>query len=666
MAHAPMLRDLVVLLAATLPVVFVLQKLRVPSIVGFLLAGVLFGPHGLALVRSAEQVETLSELGIVLLLFVTGLELSLSGVASLGGRLVLAGAVQVLVMGGLVVGVVRFAGAEWTTAIVAGFIAVHSSTVVALKIFSDRGQIDSPHGRVATGVLVFQDLCMVPMILLIPVLASPDAVSPSMVLFVLGKATLVLVGIFAVARFVVPTILRQVANLRIRELFTVSVVLFSLGTAWVAEQLGLSLAIGALLAGLVISESEHRHQVFAEIVPFRDIFSSLFFISIGMLLPAELLYDDAPRLALATAGAIAVKIVILTALLAPLMRSFRMALFIGACLAQVGELAFVLAQAASEANLLSGEAYESVVAIAVLSFVATPLLVGPAEKLGFALEARFQPRGTRPEPAPENEPGHVLIIGYGLNGRNLSRVLRETGIRYRVLEFNALSVQAAAAAGEPIVFGDGTRPDVLEAAGVRGAHIIVIAISDPVGTRRMTALARDLNRRAVIIVRTRYVAEIDELYRLGATEVVPEEFETSVEIFARVLRRLHVPRNVIQLEVEMIRGERYGMLRGLQLPRQTMRDVQGLLAATLTETFRIEPGSPAIDASIRELDLRHETGVSIIALVRDGMPQVNPDPDVRLAAGDVVVLLGSHAELEAAMTRLAPPPADPPETRGVA
>jgi len=654
MVHTPMLRDLVVPLAATLPVVFVLQKLKVPSIVGFLLAGVLLGPHGLAAVQSAENVEKLAELGIVLLLFVTGLELSIGEVVNLGGRLMLAGAAQILVMGGAVVALARVAGLDWAPATVLGFIAVHSSTVVALKIFADRGQTDSPQGRVATGILVFQDLMMVPMMLLIPVLASSDGIAATTVLWVLGKATLVLVGIFAVARFVLPGLLRQVANLRIREVFTATVVLFSLGTAWLAEQLGLSLAIGALLAGLVISESEHRHQVFAEIVPFRDIFSSLFFISIGMLLRADFLAEHALELALATGGVLLLKTVVLTALLAPLLRSFRMALCIGACLAQVGELAFVLARAAYGAELLSGGLYETCVATAVLSFIASPFLVGPAERLGFALEARLRGGATGAAELPAPSRAKVLIIGYGLNGRNLARVLRETGIAYRVLEFNAVTVHRAAAEGEPISFGDGSRPDVLHAVGAEHAQIIVIAISDPVGARRMTRLARDMNALAVIIVRTRYVAEIDELYRLGATEVIPEEFETSVEIFARVLRRLHVPRNVIALQVDLVRGERYGMLRGLELPHQSMRDVQALLAATLTETFLIEEGSPSIGVSIRDLRLRSETGVSIIALVRAGAPQVNPDPDVRLEVGDVVVLLGSHTALEAAMTLLAP------------
>jgi CPA2 family monovalent cation:H+ antiporter-2 len=387
-------------------------------------------------------------------------------------------------------------------------------------------------------------------------------------------------------------------------------------------------------------------------VPFRDIFSSLFFISIGMLLRFDFLGLHAGLLTLGTAGVMLLKALVLTALLTPLMRSFRMALVIGACLAQVGELAFVLARAAFSAGLLSETIYESCVATAVLSFIVSPLLVEPAERLGFRLQSRLSPTVPDEAEAAAQRERHVLIIGYGLNGRNLARVLRETGVSYRVLEFNANSVAAAAVAGEPIVFGDGTRPDVLHAVGVEHAQIIVIAISDPASTRRMTALARGMNSRAVIIVRTRYVAEIDELYRLGATEVIPEEFETSVEIFARVLRRLHVPRNVIQLQVEMIRGERYGMLRGLALPRQSMRDVEALLAATLTETFLLEDQSPAVGQSIQDLRLRRETGVSIIAVVRDGKPHVNPDPAMVLEAGDVLVLLGSHAELEAGIARL--------------
>ncbi|MEW6272834.1 MAG: cation:proton antiporter [Thermodesulfobacteriota bacterium] len=652
MSHTPMLRDLVVLLAATLPIVFLLQKLRVSSIVGFLVAGVVLGPHGLAAVQSAEVVERLAELGIVLLLFVTGVELSLGTVARLGGRLLAAGVAQVVVMGGLVVALARAAGLDWSVATVLGFIAVHSSTVVALKIFSERGQIDAPQGRVATGILVFQDLCMVPMMLLIPVLATPDGVVPSAVLLVLGKALLVLVVIFAAARFVLPVVLEQVAKLRIREVFTVTVMLFALGTAWLAEQLGLSLAIGALLAGLVLSSSQYSHQVIAETVPFRDMFSSLFFISIGMLLRVDFLAEHAGGLLLGTVGVMALKGVVVTAVVVPLMKSFRMALVIGACLAQVGELAFVLARAALEAGLLSPTMYETCVATAVLSFIVSPFLVEPAERLGFRLQNLRAPAAPRvPEPGAKRD-DFVLVIGYGLNGRNLTRVLRETGIKYRILEFNAHSVAAATAAGEPISFGDGTRPDVLHAVGAEHARIIVIAISDPASTRRMTALARGMNPRAAILVRTRYVAQIDELYRLGATEVIPEEFETSVEIFARVLRLLHLPRNVIQLQVEMIRGERYGMLRGLALPGETMRDVEGLLAATLTETLLLEPTSPAVGRSILDLRLRSETGVSIIAVVRGGQPQVNPDPALVLQAGDVLVLLGSHAELELGLARL--------------
>ena len=353
----------------------------------------------------------------------------------------------------------------------------------------------------------------------------------------LGKATLVLVGIFAAARFVLPGVLRQVANLRIREVFTVTVVLFSLGTAWIAERLGLSLAIGALLAGLVISESEHRHQVFAEIVPFRDIFSSLFFISIGMLLRFDFLAAHAGQLLLATVGVIALKIVLLTLLLAPLMSSFRMAFFIGACLAQVGELAFVLARAANTAGLLSDGRLRDLRRDRRAVVHREPA----AGRAGRA--ARLQARGVAPagyarrSRTERDAERHVLIIGYGLNGRNLARVLRETGVSYRVLEFNARSVEEAAAARRADRVRRRLATDVLHAVGVgaradhrdRDLRSVEHAPHDGARARHERTCGRSSCARATSRRST-------SCYRLGATEVIPEEFETSVEIFARVLR----------------------------------------------------------------------------------------------------------------------------------
>ncbi len=654
MAEAPLLRDLVVLFATSLPIVYAFQKLRVPAIAGYLVAGVVLGPHGAKAIATVEDVNRLAELGVVLLLFAVGLELSFGSLVRLGARVLVIAAAQLVLTAGAVTAALALAGLALAEAVLMGFLVVHSSTAIALKVLADRGQTDAPQGRVSAGILLFQDLALVPMMLLVPVLAARGTVDAAGIARVLGQAALVVVGIVVAARLLLPAVLHQVARLRIREVFTATIVLFCLGTAWLAGQFGLSLAVGALIAGLVISESEYSFQVFAEVLPFRDAFHSIFFISVGMLLHLDFLLHRPLEALAGVAGLLLLKGGIITGLVALVQRSVRVALITGVCLAQVGELAFVLARFALPLGLLPSAHYEAFLAVAVLSMLCTPLLVGPAERAAFWLQERCG-GGLERVSAAGSARGHVVIVGYGLNGQNLARVLRETGISYAIVELNPDAVRTARAQGQPIVFGDASRAEVLQAVGVERAHVIVVAISDPFGSRRITALARKMNPTATIIVRTRYVSEIDDLYALGASEVIPEEFETSVEIFARVLRRVHVPRNVIGLQVDLIRRERYGMLRGLRLPQQSLLDVQHILAATLTETFLVQPESPAAGRTIGELQLRRRTGATVIAVVRDGKAETNPGADWQLRAGDVLVLVGNHQELDRALSLLGPP-----------
>ena len=652
------LRDIVVLLAASIPIVFICHRVGVPSLVGFLLAGIVVGPGGSALVTDREFIEGLGHIGAVLLLFAIGLELSVAELARLGGRVLAAGVVQILGMGAAAWGVATAAGFPGGAALLLAFVFVHSSTVVALKLFSDRGQLDAPQGRVATGILVLQDLAVVPMVLLIPLLGGREEIDAAMILFQLGKAFVLVTGIVLLARLVLPVLLRQAARIGVRELFTVTVVVVCLGTAWLAGSFDLSLEIGALIAGLVLSDSEYSHQVFAELAAMRDLFASLFFVSIGMHLSFSFLSAHAVEVLMGAALLLILKTGVFTLLLLPVLRSFRLALVVGVGLSQLGELAIVLLGIAAPLGILAGEVSEMLIGVSVVTFGVSPLLLGPAERLGLW----WQRRAGRPLATLESDDavsGHVVILGYGLNGRNLARVLRETGVPYRVAALNPARIAEARARGENVVYGDATSREVLETLAVPNAAIVVIAISDAIASQRATGLVRELNPQAVILVRTRYVAEIEKLRALGADEVIPEEFETSVEIFARVLRRLHLPRNVIDLQVSLIRRDGYEMLRGLDLPRQSLRDVQDLLVAALTETYRIEEKSPAAGRSIRELRLRRETGVTIVAVVRDGKPTANPDPSFVLEAGDIAVLLGNHAALEKAYGRLDPAPVAP-------
>lgn len=641
------LRDVVVLLAASIPIVFVCHRVGIPSLVGFLLTGILLGPEGAGWVKDAAVVESLGQAGAILLLFAIGLELSVAELARLGWRVLIAGIGQIFLMGLLTFGLARAASWPAPAAVLLAFILVHSSTVVALKLFADRGQLDAPQGRVATGILVLQDLAIVPIVLLIPLLGQPEGIELSAIARALGTACVVVVGIVALARVVLPLLLRLAAGLGLRELFTVTVVLICLGTAWLADSMSLSLEVGALIAGLVLSDSDYSHQVFADMAPLRDVFASLFFISIGMHLGYEFLVAHAAEVLLGAAALMLGKILVFLLLLLPVLGSLRLALVVAVGLSQLGELAIILLQMAAPTGLLPAGSQELLVGIAVVTFGVSPLLLGPAERLGLWWQRRAGKDG---EPLSEDPPveGHVVILGYGLNGRNLAKVLRETGVPYRVAALNPARVAEGRARGEQIVFGDATSREVLETLAVPRASIVVIAISDAIASQRATGLVRELNPSAVILVRTRYVAEMEQLRALGADEVIPEEFETSVEIFARVLRRLHIPRNVIDLQISLIRQDGYEMLRGLDLPKQHLRDVQELLAAAMTETYLLEAGSVGVDRTIGEVRLREQTGVTLVAVVRSGMPTANPEASFRMAEGDILVLLGDHAGLERA------------------
>jgi CPA2 family monovalent cation:H+ antiporter-2 len=657
MAETSLLRDLVILFAAALPIVVIFERLNIPAVVGFLIAGIVIGPHGVGLIAHSADVESLADIGLVLLLFVVGLELSFAQLARIGRIAVWAGGLQIVVTTAVAGGAARLAGLPLAESVVLGFLAVQSSTVIVLKILADRDEINAPHGRITVGVLLVQDLCLVPMVLLTRFLSGPATGSGAAVLVVLAKAAAAVGLIVVAARLLLPAALRQIVALRSRELFTGSLILFSLGTAWLAAQFGLSLAIGALIAGLVISESEYSHHAIADILPFRDAFNSIFFISIGMLVHVAFLWNHLPALVAVALLVLVVKAVIAWGVVLPVYPSFRVAVISGISLAALGEVSFVLARFALPSGLLPQAHYEAFVAVAVLTMLAAPFLI----RMAPAAAARMQGwlRVVEPvteQPAPSGN--HVVIIGYGLNGENLAHVLRQTGLPYLILEMDPKRVNAARERGEPVRYGDAARPEVLRQAGIATAHAVVVAISDPVATRHIVALTRQSNAHVPLIVRTRYVAEMDELHSLGATEVIPEEYETSVEIFARVLRRLRVPRNVIALQVELIRKQGYRMLRGLELPRQTLDQLGHILAATTIETFMVPRSSPVIGQSIRGLTLRRRTGVTIIAVVRDGQPFTNPSPDWTIQAEDILVMLGSHAQLDRAMRVLGEPQAE--------
>jgi len=655
------LRDLLVLVAVAIPVVALAHRLRIPSVVGFLLTGIAIGPSGLGLIARTDSVSGIAEVGVVLLLFAIGLELPLSRVLRMGRPLLQGGGLQVGGTMAVVALLLTAFGAPWAQAVFFGALVAMSSTAVVLKAYQDRGELETPHARVAVAILILQDLCVVPLMLLMPLLGGTLAGGDGAAAAGGGAgaaAGRVLLGLAVVAALVVggrrvlPWVLRRVVATGNRELFTLGIVFLGLAAAFLTSLSGLSLAIGAFIAGVVISESEFGLQALSDVLPFRDVFSGIFFASVGMLFDVGVLRDRPLEFAGAVVGLQVVKVVVATLAVLSLRRSLEVSLRAGFGLAQVGEFAFVLAAAGVPLGLLTGRDYQLFIGASVYSMLLAPFLIGAAgpiaEHLAHLGRHATPARLRRPEPERGDLTDHVVIVGNGLNGRNVARALRAAGIRYVILEQNGELVRRARERGESMLFGDGTRPEVLRRAGVERARVLVFAIAVAADERRGVAVARALNARLRIIVRTRYVASVRELERAGANEVVPEEFETSLEIFSRVLRAYAVPANVIRREIAIARGPRYEMLRGLALPDLRHEALERLGVEAHVETVAVEPESEAVGGNATTLHLRTRTGATVLAVVRGGVALYEPDQAFAYRAGDVVVLVGTDEALEKA------------------
>jgi CPA2 family monovalent cation:H+ antiporter-2 len=568
MAELAFLRDLVVLFGASIVVVYCFNKLNVPAVVGFLVAGALLGPYGLDVVDDVARVEVFAEVGVVMLLFTIGVEFSLAHIASLravvgGGFIQIGSAVGLSVLAGMAVGLPVNQGVFW------GFLIAMSSTAIVLKMVTERGETNSPQGRLTIGILIVQDLAVVPMMVLTPVLGGQGDGGAAAVLWSLAKAVLLVTLILVAARFLVPRLLIEVVRSRSRELFVITIILVCLGIAWLSSLAGLSLALGAFIAGLIISESEYSHQAMAEILPFRDSFNSLFFISIGMLLDLRVLLAHPLLVAGLVVVIVAGKFVTAGLAAVAVGYSWRPAVLVGTALAQVGEFSFILSKVGKDVGLLTGESFQVFLAVSVLTLILTPFLIQASPALARRAEAIQRLRHWLPErladaytiPPPLHLRDHTIIAGYGVNGRNLAQVLRETEIAFVVVEMDGETVRQEQQKGMAIYFGDVTHPQVLRRMGIHEARALVLAISDPIATRRAVKVARQLNPSIHIIARTRYLREIDDLRETGADQVVPEEFETSIEIFSRVLQHYRMPSRVIAEKAERIRKEGYALLR---------------------------------------------------------------------------------------------------------
>jgi monovalent cation:H+ antiporter-2, CPA2 family len=642
----PLLKDITIIFGVSIVVIFICHRIRLPVIVGFLLTGVLIGPYGLGILKAVHEVEVLAEIGIVLLLFTIGIEFSLKKLLEIRKSVLMGGSLQVLLTFLAAFSIVGHFGQTSDEAVFIGFLVTLSSTAIVLKLIQERAEVDSPHGRTTLGILIFQDIIIVPMILITPLLAgSAGGLGESLLVFVvkgIGTVILVMVG----AKWIVPQVLYQVARTCNRDLFLLSIVAICLSVAWITSSVGLSLALGAFLAGLIISESEYSHQALGNILPFRGVFTSFFFVSIGMLLDVGFLFQQPGLIVLITLCVLVLKSIIAVSVTILLGLPLRTGILVGLALSQVGEFSFILSRAGIEHGLLSENIYQLFLNVSVLTMAATPFAIAIAPRLADLVLRLPLPKklksGLRPvqEIKELDKKDHLIIIGLGVNGVNVARVAKAAGIPYVIIEMNPETVRRELAKGEPIFYGDATHEEVFNHANIKDARIVVVAINDPAATRRITETARKLNSKVHLIVRTRYLQEMAALHKLGADQVIPEEFETSVEIFTRILAKYLVPRHEIESLVAEVRSEDYGMLRSLSTGPASFSDLTLQLPDVEISTFRVGERSAPVGRSLAQIELRKRYGVTVLAIRRDSQILPNPHGETPLCAGDVLFVLG--------------------------
>ena len=647
MPELTVLRDLALIVGLAIPVVAIAHRLRIPPLIGFLLVGVGIGPAGTGLIPEVEEVAELAEIGVVLLLFEIGLELSLSQVLGWGRSVLVAGTLQVGGTLALATGVGMAAGFSPGRSLFYGALLALSSTAIVSKLYKERGELESPHGRDAIAILLFQDLSIVPLMLLLPVLAGGAAGGLGETFGRLGVGLTVMVAIVVGGRVIVRWALDRVVETRDRELFTLCVGFVAIGTALIAYQAGFSLAVGAFLAGLLVSESEYGLQALSDVVPFRALFSGVFFTSIGMLLDLPAVVAEAPLVLGGVVLVVVVKAVIASGAVLLRGRPAQTALASGVSLAQIGEFSFVLAAAGLPLGLFGDGDYQRFLAVAALSMMATPFLIMTARPLASRLGGPLSVDAASGSDAVIRR-NHAVVVGYGLAGRYLARMLTAADIECLVIDANPELVRQARADGLAGVYGDGTRHSLLEHAGAAGARLIVFAISSPFEERQGVAAAREVAPGATVVVRTRYVKAIEDRMRLGASQVVVEEFEASLELFARALESYEIPQSRITRELDAVRGEHYGLLRGRAAPDIRLDALKHLGIHAALELVEVDAGAAAVGESATSLDLRRVTGAVQVAVIRDGEPHYQREPNFAYQVGDTAVLVGDRESLDVA------------------
>ncbi|MCB0668054.1 MAG: cation:proton antiporter [Saprospiraceae bacterium] len=646
--HLPLLQDLLILIGFSTLIVLLLSKAKLPSILGFLLTGVIIGPFSLSLISDPHEVEIISEIGVILLMFVIGMELSIKQLASIKKTVFIGGLLQVLLTITVTTVVYAFSGATWAEAVFMGFLISLSSTAIVLRMFQDRNEMSTAQGRNALGILIFQDLVVVPMMLIVPIMSGQSESIVNSVLSLLIKSALVIVITIISARYLVPKLLHEVARTRSKELFLLTTFTICFAVAFLTSEAGLSLALGAFLAGLIISESEYSHQVTSFILPFRAMFTSFFFISVGMLLDIQFFFSNILIVLGITIGVFILKGSIVALAVLILKYPARIAILTGLALFQVGEFAFILSKIGIEYGMLTEAMNQYFLAVSITSMLFTPFVFISSEKIA-SLFLKSKLGNVLNKTASQNIPDnninleelkdHLVIIGFGMNGSHLAKAAEANNIRYVIIEVNADIVKNERTKGTPILFGNASDSHILEHVHVRNSRAIVIAISDYEETMNIVRAVRSICHTAYMVVRSKYVHESTELLALGADDVIPEEFETSIEISSRVLHRFLVPTEDIEQFTSMVRADNYHLLETTEKLPKTYKS-QSLPDLHITTLKVGRDSGSVVGKSIGESNIRKRFGVNIVGICRDDQLHFHFDASEKIIQNDLLFVYG--------------------------
>ncbi len=667
-----LLMAVVIVLACAVGVLFVSRKIHIPFIIGYFITGMIVGPYGLHLITE-EQVAVLAELGVILLMFTIGLEISLKNLLSMKKVVLIGGGLQMVVTTTLIWLALQFAGIPSNTAIFLGMMVSTSSTAIVLNIYQTKGQMVTKHGKIALGILIFQDLAVVPMMMLVPILSGPEETNllGTVLNFVVGLGMLGVILVAAI--YLVPKFLQRVALTRSNELFIISIVTICLGIAWLMSLNGVSLALGAFLAGVAISESDYSHEVIGQIMPIRDLLTSFFFVSIGMLLNLAFLVQHLPFLLILAFALIAAKLVVTFVSVKAIGIATSVAFLSAFGLSQIGEFSFVLGATGYSSGILSDNVYQVFLAVSIMTMIMTPIMIGATPKFVdrfFPMPVPAGPGYSGPAENVEDELpiGHVIIVGYGLTGHYVAKALKKVDIPYIILELNPETVTAEKRLGENIHYGDASREAVLEFAGIKKAQTIVVSIPQMDTIKAILTTARRMNPKIGIITRSRYISETAELYRLGADEVIVDEKEAALQIFHRILSNQQVPVQDFDLYAKQARNEIYDKYietpinsnlklttKGgrFEIVRMRAKQANEILSKNKSrvEQIRVEKGAKIAGKRISEVQLRKNYGVSVIAVRCAGKVDavVSPDGDTILNEGDTAVVIGEREAITSIM-----------------